>query len=566
MRIERHHIDESVVAKTVDDFTNGIGRQVRSMSKAGPIHGFEWGMLAEEFLDYLGALSAAPCGLHTAEAKIVLRDACEAAAGKVAFAAYYPVASFQVFLTYVNFGMSYDRGDSGETETISAHDWIDAFCLAVLTDQVSDHGEAFHFARAQVRQDAGDPAVELIAGLMAYVIGDTGANDEETSYPPTRAEKLAALDAALARVRPDEASRGRSRRGALRGLRALAAGDQDAFAVELADLLTAHCTAVASSNTPAHLLPLVPLALAALAYRREGWQVPVESGYLPHALVTGWETAGPRVGAYGRDRRADAVAQLASGPVEFARPEGTWSPLLDKTVAHFEQETEELLDPNREKPARAADWSEAMDDQQHLFRFRSAAAPDVTDEALRNLALASQFGAAAFRAVRDDGTWDSYDTGASRWHMALDFALITGNRDDLAPLVLTDTALLGDEGPFAWYCRALHSYFRGTDPEPAIERALAEQVRYGPSTVLWPPVRLLSQLVEGDEESFNLALLDALEAHRDHYSVADRASDVDSALNLDILALTCHARRRGWSIHVSTPYLPPRLLASAKPL
>ncbi|MFE9468784.1 Imm49 family immunity protein [Streptomyces virginiae] len=38
-----------------------------------------------------------------------------------------------------------------------------------------------------------------------------------------------------------------------------------------------------------------------------------------------------------------------------------------------------------------------------------------------------------------------------------------------------------------------------------------------------PPAVLLSQIVDGDSESFNLALADALEAHRAYYEVADRA-------------------------------------------
>lgn len=80
-----------------------------------------------------------------------------------------------------------------------------------------------------------------------------------------------------------------------------------------------------------------------------------------------------------------------------------------------------------------------------------------------------------------------------------------------------------------------------------------------------PPAVLLSQLVEGDEESFNLALADALEAHRAYYQVADRADDPDASVNLDILALACHARRRGWSIRVESPYLPQSLLRAAEP-
>jgi hypothetical protein len=47
--------------------------------------------------------------------------------------------------------------------------------------------------------------------------------------------------------------------------------------------------------------------------------------------------------------------------------------------------------------------------------------------------------------------------------------------------------------------------------------------------------------------------------------VADRPSDPDAALNLDILALTCHARRRGWEIRVSSPYLPQRIVEAAEP-
>ncbi|MEU4000595.1 Imm49 family immunity protein, partial [Streptomyces fungicidicus] len=68
-----------------------------------------------------------------------------------------------------------------------------------------------------------------------------------------------------------------------------------------------------------------------------------------------------------------------------------------------------------------------------------------------------------------------------------------------------------------------------------------------------------------DEASFNLALADALESHRDHYQVADRADDPDAAIDLNVLALACHARRRGWEILVESPYLPRRLLQAAEP-
>ncbi|GAA2606273.1 MULTISPECIES: Imm49 family immunity protein [Streptomyces] len=61
------------------------------------------------------------------------------------------------------------------------------------------------------------------------------------------------------------------------------------------------------------------------------------------------------------------------------------------------------------------------------------------------------------------------------------------------------------------------------------------------------------------------ALADALEAHRAHYQVADRADGPDASLDLDVLALACHARRRGWEIRVESPYLPRDLLRAAEP-
>jgi Immunity protein 49 len=130
--------------------------------------------------------------------------------------------------------------------------------------------------------------------------------------------------------------------------------------------------------------------------------------------------------------------------------------------------------------------------------------------------------------------------------------------------VLTGPTLhWADHSVFASCRQALHDYLRGADPEPATDRAVRDGEKTTPLGS--PPAVLFSQLVEGVEESFNLALLDALEAHRDHYRVADRADASDAAIDLDILALTCHARRRGWNIRVASPDLPPRLNQAAEP-
>ncbi|MFE3880804.1 Imm49 family immunity protein [Kitasatospora sp. NPDC059146] len=579
MRIERHQVDGAAVSAAREGFTDRIGRMVRSYARADLMTATEWRLIADEFLDHLGALSADSPALDTPEARAVLKDAAEAAAGAIAFAAYYAYDGFQVFLDYPNFGMSYDPEEadgSVRRSLVLPRYWLDALCLAILSDRFTRHGEAFAFTWQAMPAGGGHSAAQLVNGFMAHLLGRTRDEDatggEPTDSKPTEAataeQRLAAIDAALARIedRDSEATQ------ALRTLRALAAEDRAAFDSGLLALLDR-----ADGTSPRSLLPLLPLALAALAHRAHGWLPAVDTDYLPHALVTGFAGPGPRVAGLGRDRRPDAVARLAAGPVRIDRPSPAL-PLHPDSEALYERRTREAIDPGPEDRHTVALLARALGKQVLLLRARASQSADVTDTQLAGLRLASQLGAALFRialaepgteaevtiggrTVRYPATRDE-DTGPGHWQLALDLALITGVREDLAPVVLAGpTHSTTDRSAYACYRVALHDYFRGVDPLPATERALREAERTKEWGFPGPPVVLFSQLVEGDETSFNLALIDALEAHRDHHSVADRATDAEAAISLDVLALACHARRRGWAVHVESPYLPARLLA-----
>ncbi|GLW51346.1 hypothetical protein Stsp02_70070 [Streptomyces sp. NBRC 14336] len=583
MRIERHQVGEAAVSAAREDFANRIGRLVGSLSRAGRMAVYEWQSIADEFLGYLGALSVETPDLDTAEAKAVLKDASEAAAGAVAYAAYHPHCSFHVTLDYVNFGMGYDPGADAPSESVAPGEWVGALCLTVLRDKAKWHGEAFHFAREKFAEKAqGTPVGELATALTAVVLDDTG-DDEE--YPPSPQAKVAAVDAALGRIQARAQETGKPLLDhpdsvALQTARALAAEDRKSFDDGLADLLNRHRTLHGSSADPRYLLPLVPLALAALAYRTLGWEPAVRTEYLPHALVTGFESRGPRVGAFGRKRRRDAVAALAAGPVVVERPAREW-PESEDLHARDQKRVMEAFTSADGEPLSVAELSRVLAHQANLFTWRAANSPDVTDAQLAHLRLGSQAAGALFRIamaepgtevdVTIDGRELRYKAerndaaGAYAWHLGTNLALITGVREDLAPLVLTGPNFTDPDGSaFTQYRQALHAYLKGDDPEGAAERALQQAERAKDWGFDMPPAMLLSQLVEGDEESFNLALLDALEAHRDYYSVADRIDDVDGSLDLDVLALTCHARRRGWDIRVESPYLPPSLLAAAE--
>ncbi|MFK0255780.1 immunity 49 family protein [Streptomyces sp. NPDC090445] len=590
MHIERHQVGEAAIAAAREDFVNRIGSMVRSMSRADRMATYEWQTISEELLDYLGALSVERPRLDTPEAQAVLKDAAEAAAGAVSYAAYYAYDSFHVFLDYVNFGMSYDRdGDPADRESISLHEWLDAFCLAVIGGDTGRHGEAFHFARQEDQaQYPGRPATELVGGFMAYVCGDL--NDDDQDFPPSQEQKLAAIDAGLARIAARALETGdplldQPDTTGLRVLRALTAGDREAYGTELVRLLRRHAEQPGAwvRSQPRTLLPLVPIALAALGHRDHGWWPPADSDYLPYALLTGFAKPGPRAGAFGRDRRPDAVAELAGGrTVEFERPLAP-QPLTPEGEAGFEESTRKAFTPQDGPELSSWRLASALRYQEILFKTRATHGPDVTDTQLRGLHLASALGAALFRttlaepgteaAVTIEGrtlaypSYSGHRAGLTEWLTATHLALITGVREDLAPLVLAGPSRLGEGAPaYSAYCRALHAYLRGEGVEEAVEQAVAARQNTAAGAFLPPPVVLLSQLVEGDEESFNLALLDALEAHRDHCAVADRAEDCDAALDLGALALACHARRRGWDIRVASPYLPPRLLQAAAPL
>ncbi|MGW3387143.1 Imm49 family immunity protein [Streptomyces cinereoruber] len=574
----------AAVSAAREDFTNRIGRRVHSMSRAGRMATYEWQWIADEFLDYLGALSLTTPALDTPEAKAVLKDASEAAAGAVAYAAYHPHCTFNVFLDYVNFGMSYDPGDDAPEETVTPGEWIRALCLAALRDKAKWHGEAFHFTRQKfAARTQGTPAGELATGLTAVILDDTG-DDEE--YPPSARARLAAVDAALERIRTRAGETGeplldRPDSAALQALRALAAEDQVAFDAALADVLTRHAALHGSTTSPRSLLPLVPIALAALAYRTLGWVPAVSSDYLPHALVTGFETRGPRVAGLGRERRPDAVAALATGPLVVERPpcERDGIPRIE---AMYEEDLAEAFTPVDGEPLAVWRLGSVLEDQKRLFQWREGNPGDVADKQLATLRLASRTGAALFRiALAEPDTEVEVsiagrplryparrgdEAGAGHWQTAVAFALITGAREDLVPLVLTGPAFARPDGSaFAAYREALHAYLTGAGSEAAVQRALREDEKAEDRGFAMPPVVLLSQLVEGDEESFNLALADALETHRAHYEVADRADSPEASVNLDVLALACHARRRGWAVRVESPYLPQYLLRAVEP-
>ncbi|MFE0046651.1 immunity 49 family protein [Streptomyces albireticuli] len=593
--IARHSVGESGVTEAITDFASRIGRQVGLMQHSPGRDTFGWEMIADEFLDYVGALSLTDPGLRGKDAEAALRSAAAAALGVVTVGVYR-WESVSVFIDYVNFGLTYGSADDPEV-SLDETDWLRALHLAVICDSYATEAVTFGETAGSLPSGAGEPlwvraAVGQAYGLLTYLRG-YDLEDRYGAEPRTRAEAAGRIDVLLSELAAD-GNRNLGRVAGLTAVHALLTGDENAFGDALARLLTAHRAVVGASAAPRNLLPLDAIALAALAFRREGWPPAVESGYLPAALVTGVRTEGPRVGPYGRDKRAAAVAELAgAGVFTVTRPAFAWTDTRDDGVYDrlTERKLAEFEDPDADLRLIARMLPSGIRQQVLRFQSRAAHDPEGTDpRQLEALILAAELAVAACatsapgdgesgggggdgvevtiggRALTLPRVGPQPDRMVTGWTHAVGAALVAGAREQLEPLLAVDPAVFGTvrtASATATYRAALHDHLRGADARPAVDRALAARERaLGlDSDEPCPPAVLLSQLVAGDAEGFALALVDALEEHRDHYGVGDRSEGVDAAAGLDVLALACRARALGMPVPVASAYLPEALLA-----
>lgn len=289
-RIARHSVDASRVAAAVEGFAERIGRQVGLMQHSPGRDTFGWEMVADEFLDHVGALSLTDPELRGEDARAALRSAAAAALGVVTVGVYQwePVG---VFIDYVNFGVRYGPAGDAEEPVLDETDWLRALELAVICDGYAAEAVTFGETAQCLPSGPREPlwaraATGQAHGLLTYLRGHDLDEDWDGPEPRTRAEAAERIGALVGELAAD-GDRNPPRAAALRAVRALLTGDENAFGEALARLLTAHRALAGATAPPRGLLPLDAIALAALAFRGEGWEPAVESEYLPAALVTG---------------------------------------------------------------------------------------------------------------------------------------------------------------------------------------------------------------------------------------------------------------------------------------
>jgi hypothetical protein len=292
VRIERHGASEDAVRRALEDFASRIGREIGLRQRAGR-EGTGWGIIATEFLDYVGARSLEDPDLSTEDVALALGSAAEAALAAVVLDAYRRRAT-RVFIPYTGSRVTYEGPDADDTADSRLHldDWLRALYLSVVCGRAADTAQTFLRTARAVRSGRGPergarPAMAQVHGMLGYLYG----RFPDSAEPAARADVRDRLDMLVGDPDRTEELGGPARRrlAQVAALRALAAGDREAFERELAGLLSVHRDT--AGGRPCELLPLDAIALAALATRREGWRLRIDSGYLPSTLVNGLPAA-----------------------------------------------------------------------------------------------------------------------------------------------------------------------------------------------------------------------------------------------------------------------------------
>ncbi|MBE3000166.1 immunity 49 family protein [Nocardiopsis sp. HNM0947] len=618
LRIERHEVSDEALAEATEDFPDRIAGDVHMQQNSGR-DGFGWELIARDLQDYAAARSvSAP--LAETDIKAAMCSAAEARLGGLVLDTAPTSEGVGVHLSYTGTGISYHDqedevgGDGTDACDRPPHDgrpadpddWRATLYLNVISDQ------HVRFARilAGLPLEFGEDRV-LEKGLVDYAFGFPAGRDPLLK-PGEMTRGIEAHFVSLEHAPGPHRPRLEQAGNELLLLHALQSGDEEAFWSRMRARLERFRDEHGSETALRALLPTPEIALAALAVRLEGWQVPFDSDYLPPYLLESAEQARARaqsVGLYGADKRPEAMQALAEGPLVVERPTDAFAHAARKTVEErFERYVRDIRSPEIIRDRLPSALTEDARSELRKFRFASVIDPQARHpRQLAALAHISQASVAKFMCVESsedtidvtlDGTTGplrtfgrNSDTSEGDLFIGLERALMAGSREHLEFLLDHLERFFLREGDaeqgyatFGLYNYAFQAYLRSERARgwvrdggatvvlnehvdglvrEALERHLEEweeDERPGrpPSAAI-----LLSQLAAGDEEGFNLALADLLVRHRKAFAFGKRNGDSDGLIDTRALALACLARAKGWDVRVESDYLPDGVLERA---
>ncbi|MFG3343658.1 immunity 49 family protein [Streptomyces sp. NPDC048018] len=291
--VAQHEVSEKRVTEALD----GIGRRA-----FGHWHNMRYGSfgldrlrdMRDDLLDHVAARSLSVPELDDAS-RVALRTAAECSLGVISLGCY-PNGDQEIVFPLVGEELTSEETAFADIvdEAPTARTWLDTFAAVMVSGLVWDRQRVIGLL---LREDyapsirdglpyatltsASEPAdlaaMDALCGYLTRASGhlprDWPAVPLRKPAPEERAEAARRLDVA-GELTPDQ-----------RLLRVLLDDEQTAFEQALVNRLVAHRESLDADPAPRTLLPLEPLALAALAVQVHGWELRVRSGYLPQGIV-----------------------------------------------------------------------------------------------------------------------------------------------------------------------------------------------------------------------------------------------------------------------------------------
>ncbi|WP_369386223.1 immunity 49 family protein [Streptomyces sp. CG1] len=299
MDVTRHGVDE----QRIDDaLQRGLRRAIGHWSDMR----HNWQPLREglremrgDLLDLAAARTLEDPALDNPQSRRVLLTAAECALGELALGCF-PDGDWDVPLPLVDETLTsdeliYEEDREPASLSTTAQTWVEAFAPCVISGLVwqrsrvigpllrEDYAPAIrdgvpYSKRESVSTPADLAEMDALCGYLTVVHGPVpgavpGPVPLEKPGPEARARAAGRLDAA-GTISPDQ-----------RLLRILLDDDQPAFEQALAARLLKHRESVGADPAPRTLLPVRAIAVAALASQAHGWQLNVQSPYLPDSLL-----------------------------------------------------------------------------------------------------------------------------------------------------------------------------------------------------------------------------------------------------------------------------------------
>ncbi|WP_406110375.1 immunity 49 family protein [Streptomyces sp. NBC_01003] len=298
--VARHDVSEPRIEQALENILRRARRRWHTM-QYDCYSDEELQGMRDELLDHLAARTVADPEPDAAPSRIILRTAAECALGLLSLGCY-PNGDQEISFTLIDEKLSSEdiAFEAVVEQAATARTWLDAFALSVISgmvweqdlviglllrgDYAPDIRNGVPHSNLESKSDPGELAeMDALCGYLTRAEGHLPRHwPSVTLCKPNAGERTDAkrqLDT-LDALTPDQ-----------RLLHVLLEDDQLAFEQALEHRLVQHRESAPSDAAPRSLLPHKSIALAALAVQAHGWDLRVQSAYLPQAMLSAPEGA-----------------------------------------------------------------------------------------------------------------------------------------------------------------------------------------------------------------------------------------------------------------------------------